>query len=184
MTKKPKAQNRLAAHQPREDFMTILAEMDASDHRSAAIVAAAFVENNLALAIMARLRRLDAAEQEHLFENRGTISDFASKIDLGFALNIYGPLVRDDLDCIRQIRNRFAHYLDIRDFDHPNVSTFCDALNGRRYLDDLARPRQPELPTRREVFLIVASHFGARFDLESKSTHTPPGGAALVAPDY
>ena len=42
-------------------------------------------------------------------------------IDIGYALNIYGPRVRDDLDNVRRIRNAFGHELEVRNFDHADV---------------------------------------------------------------
>lgn len=177
---KPKAPR----HHPRNDFMTILGEMDSPNNRAAAIVAAAFTENNLALAIAARFRVLTGDEEKNIFENRGVLSDFANKIDVGFALGIYGALVRDDLDNIRRIRNQFAHHLEVRDFDHAEVAPMCDCLNGPKYLDHAASPDPPKPRTRKDKYLDTAAHLIARFDLESKKVLRPPSGVALITSDY
>jgi hypothetical protein len=167
------------------EFVAILHEMDSADDRTAAIVAAAFVENNLALAILARLRILTEAEQRNLFENRGILADFSAKIDMGYALNIYGSLVRDDLDKIGQIRNRFAHDLQVRDFDNPEVAGKCDALNARKYLDSLARPKKTSPITRKEIYLDTAAHLAARLDMEAKAgKHRPTEGHFRIGSDY
>jgi hypothetical protein len=179
-----KAAPRKQRNRPQEDFVSILSEMEQGDNRTTAIVAAALVENNLALAIMARLRGLTDIDQKRIFENRGILSDFSLKIEAGYLLNIYGHLVREDLDKIRQIRNQFAHHLEIRDFDHPEVAGKCDSLNALRFLENLARPRQPTPPTRREIFRQTAAHLGARFDLEARSGHQLPPGTALIGPEY
>ena len=115
--------------------MTILGEMDGASDRAAAIVSAAFVESNVALALMSRFRQLELDEQRRLFKNRGVLSDFAAKIDLGYALNIYGPRVRDDLDNVRRIRNAFAHELEVRNFDLADVADDCEALHAPKQLD-------------------------------------------------
>ena len=116
--KKTKAQAKSPRHGPRSDFVTILSEMNDVSDRAAAIVSASFVENNLALALIAIFRRLRNEEEKHIFENRGILSDFAGKIVLGYAIEIYESLAKLDLDNIRRIRNKFAHDLEVRDFDH------------------------------------------------------------------
>jgi hypothetical protein len=164
------------------DFAAILHEMDNSDNRTCAIVAAALIENNLAMAISARLRILEAKEQKKLFEDRGVLSTFSAKIDIGFALNIYSGIVRHDLDQIRSIRNRFAHYLEIRDFDHPEVAHFCDRLQGLKHLSWAAGREIPL--NRKERFLQVAAHLGARFDIEKRNESRPAEPIARVVPEY
>lgn len=99
------------------DWAFIVREMDGGDDRTRAIVAAAYVENNLALAVLSRTRPLDEKGQKYLYDlEHAALSDFASKIDLGWALNLYDEKVREDLHRIRKIRNKFAHELDVRDF--------------------------------------------------------------------
>ncbi len=176
MAKAPR--NRQLNHLP------ILAEMDSLDNRTSAIVAASLIENNLALAIMGRFRTLEDNDQKCIFEDRGVLSDFSSKIDIGFALNLYGRLVRDDLHKIRQIRNQFAHHLEVRDFDHPEVAGKYDGLNARRYLDDLARPKHPHPLPRKELYLAASAHLGARFDLEARAVIRPQEGLSRIASDY
>jgi hypothetical protein len=171
-------------NQQQDNFVAILREMDSPDNRTSAIVAAAFIENNLALAIMARFRQLQLAEHKDIFENRGVLADFMCKIDIGFALDIYGPFVRDDLHRIRSIRNKFAHYLEIRDFDHPEVASLCDNLNARRFLDSLTRPKGRTTPTRKAAFLDTAAHLAARFDLERLQGRRPVAGGAGITPEY
>jgi hypothetical protein len=111
-------------HRPLKNYLPIVKEMEFADDRTAAIVAASLVENNLALVISTRLRQFaDDAEKRRLFDNSGALlSTFSNKIDMGFALNLYDRLVRDDLDRIREIRNQFAHHLDVRDFNHSDVA--------------------------------------------------------------
>jgi hypothetical protein len=118
------------AKQPRirapKNYAPVLLEMELADDRAAAIVAASLVETSLTLVIIKRLREpLDDVEIKRLFEGRGVLSTFEYKIDIGFALNLYDKLVRDDLHKIREIRNQFAHHLEVRNFDHTDVSGKC-----------------------------------------------------------
>ncbi len=164
--------------------MPILAEMNDASDRTVAIVSAAFVDNNLALAIMARFRHLSIAEQKHIFENRGVLSDFAGKIDLGYVLGIYESLVRDDLDNIRRIRNKFAHDLEVRAFDHAEVAALCEKLHAPKRLDTAAAPTPAKQRTRREMYSDTVDHLVTRFSLESKAPVLPPSGRHRVTADY
>ena len=65
---------------------------------------------------------------KRLFEFDGSVGTLASKIDLGFALSIYGRQTNHDLGLIRLIRNEFAHCrLPLR-FEAPEVKAVCDHL--------------------------------------------------------
>jgi hypothetical protein len=104
------------------ETLDALNEMDSADDRTAAIVGLAFLEINLALAIMARLRDIDGIEQKHLFDNPlSLLGSFSAKIAIGYAQNLFGENVRSDLKNLKNIRNRFAHYLEVRNFDNPEV---------------------------------------------------------------
>lgn len=177
-------------HRPRPivDTMAVTIEMDGFNDRTAAIVGAAWVEDRLALAILTRLRPLDDGEQKYLFEDRGSVlHSFAEKIDIGFALNLYGALVRDDLKQVSSIRNRFAHHLDVRDFDHAEVAGKCDRLNARSRLDSLSlgsASRRTTPPTRREIFTDTVAHLATRLALTALDVHRPPAPTATIGADY
>jgi hypothetical protein len=65
---------------------------------------------------------------KRLFEFEGPIGTFASKIDFGFALSIYGRKTNHDLGLVRLIRNEFAHCrLPLR-FQMAEVTHVCSHL--------------------------------------------------------
>jgi hypothetical protein len=69
------------------DWFDISEEIENADARTTAIVAAAYVENNLVLAIMHRLRSLSEDDQKLIFENdHAALRDLSAKIDMGYAL--------------------------------------------------------------------------------------------------
>jgi hypothetical protein len=149
------------------NYLPILTEMQNGDHRAAAIIAAGLLENNLALALMTRFRELTQATQEKLFDKGGAPLDtFSQKIQLGFALNLYGERVRDDLDRIRRVRNAFAHHLSVRNFDHAEVMADCDELNFPKW--DAWSTTKPEVTNRRDRYLNTAAHLAERFALEAR----------------
>ncbi|MGM4967818.1 MltR family transcriptional regulator [Tardiphaga sp. 1201_B9_N1_1] len=63
-----------------------------------------------------------------LFEGEAPLSSFSAKIKIGYALGLYGKIVRDDLDTIRTVRNAFAHSTVHLDFKTPAVSVVCNRL--------------------------------------------------------
>jgi hypothetical protein len=63
-----------------------------------------------------RLARRDANLLKLLFDDRGPLQPFGSRIHLGYALGIYGGGVYADLKTIKDIRNAFAHAAEDIDF--------------------------------------------------------------------
>jgi DNA-binding MltR family transcriptional regulator len=96
--------------------------------RAAAIVAAAFLDDRLTVAIESRLHPMSNSMRERLFGERGGLRSATAKADLGYALGLYGQEAHDDLAAIRKIRDRFAHKEEIRDFDHPEIGKFVSGL--------------------------------------------------------
>ncbi len=154
------------------DWRAILSEMDASDDRTAAIVAAGFLENNLAMALLAKLWKLDEKEQEELFEKENSLlNTFHAKIQLGYALGLYFSETRDDLRYIKLVRNIFAHRLDVRSFDNSEISKLCIRLKTPAYL--AYSDGKPEVVKNRDRYLYTASHLIARFDMEASTPQRP-----------
>jgi hypothetical protein len=83
------------------------------------------VENALEYAIAHRFSQISnrrPEEFESLFRYPQFLSSFGAKIEIGYAIGVYGPLVRDDLDTIRIIRNQFAHARILIDFATTEVA--------------------------------------------------------------
>ena len=153
-------------------------EMDNSNDRTAAIVAAGFVEHNLAVAILTRLRELTPDQQKTIFEGQyAVLNAFSAKIQIGFALGLLNVDVKKDLDALRRVRNEFAHRLDVRSFDHDDVKDECDSLIGPKYLAWAAH--KPIVPKRRDKFLNTAAHLIDRFALEARYIKRPVGAQMM-----
>jgi hypothetical protein len=58
---------------------------------------------------------------ERLFSYQGPVGNFGSKIDIGFAIGLYGEDTFNDLHTIRKIRNAFAHKIAQRDFGAQQI---------------------------------------------------------------
>jgi hypothetical protein len=96
-------------------------EISEGSDRSAAIIGAAFVDDSLQCALESRMIGLCSQVPNEIFVN-GPLRSFSSKIFLGFALGLYGPLLKKDLNVIRNIRNAFAHAMMPITFDSPEVA--------------------------------------------------------------
>jgi DNA-binding MltR family transcriptional regulator len=119
-----------------------LEEISAANDRAAAIVSASFLETRVENAVRQRL--VDDEKRgvlKELLREGGPIGSFKPRIWLAFALGIYGPEAREDLERIADIRNRFAHRLAIKSFEVPPIKDHC--LNLRlvdRFVYDTERP--------------------------------------------
>lgn len=73
------------------------------------IIAVSIVEAHLQKLIVSRLHRTDVDFTNRLFENRGPLSDFNSKILVAEAFGLLTRRLADELHVLRAIRNTFAH---------------------------------------------------------------------------
>jgi hypothetical protein len=102
--------------------------------RSAALVLGAILEQGLELSILSHCvfgwNTPEAeAEQKKLFgAGEDAPMTFAIKTRIAYALGVYGPDTKDDLDTIRHIRNFFAHDKGHLTFDDEDVSGLCKQL--------------------------------------------------------
>jgi hypothetical protein len=163
---------------PTDVLAELFSELETTDERTAGIVAGSIVENSLAIAIQTRMRALDPGEKKQLFEgSTAPMGTFHTKIMIGYAVGLYSYRVRDDLDRLREIRNKFAHHIFVKSFDHDEVKDLVDALVGPTFLR--WAKIEANLSNRRYCFLETAFHLLARFDLESKDVRLPEPSKAL-----
>jgi hypothetical protein len=72
---------------------------------------------------------------------------FATKIKLGFLVGIYGKNGRTELTIIKDIRNAFAHRLDIEGFGAETMRDKAMSLTfGERYTIDLQQGQEGSPP--------------------------------------
>lgn len=91
--------------------------------RATAIVASAFTEDALRYALYTKfIPQLVESDVKRLIDQRGPMGSFYASIELGYALGLYGSLLRDDLHTIRTIRNAFAHAMKPLTFDTPLIA--------------------------------------------------------------
>jgi hypothetical protein len=118
----------------------IVSEIEKQSDRGAAILATAFLEEQLIECIKASLMD-DPQIVKNLFRGSGPLAAFATKIDLGFLLKIYSKKMHRQLITIRDIRNKFAHRVRPLSFATEDIAALC------RNLPAPARKRPPRIPS-------------------------------------
>lgn len=116
--------------------------------RATAITATAYVEDALERALLARLVPLSNPERESLFKYEKPFGNFGARIRVGHAINLFGPITRDELNLIRKMRNVFAHGRRFLTFTQPTIAANCRKLKlpglfEIRGLSSMAYPKWP-----------------------------------------
>ena len=112
-----------------DDVRDIIAEMDNDGPRGAAVLGGVLVEETLRLLLLSQMVKLSRNEADSLFSPMGPLSSFSAKIAVGYAFRCYGPLTRDDLNTVRDVRNAFAHARRLINFDTKEVTQHCARLH-------------------------------------------------------
>lgn len=110
-----------------------------TNDRGACILMATNVELALNSAIF-RLLAWDEDTRGQLISADGPMATFAQKIHLGRALRIYGPETHHNLDCIRLIRNAFAHSHVPISFETKEIKDAVELLKQLKPLPPVASP--------------------------------------------
>lgn len=124
--------------------LALVQEIEIQTDRGAAIIGAAWVEEELKAAIEAAVET-DKKAWDRLFRRGGPLDSFSTKIDLARLLGVISPVVASDLHIIREIRNEFAHsVLDLNSsplsFDIGRIKDKCLALNVVKH-EEITVPR-------------------------------------------
>ncbi|MGB9369174.1 MAG: hypothetical protein WCE79_24505 [Xanthobacteraceae bacterium] len=98
-----------------------------ANDRGACILLSANVESALERSLTNHLF-YSVPRDEQLFSENGPLSSFHNKILMGRALRIYGPETLNNLECIRHIRNAFAHAHAPLSFATKEVKDVVDEL--------------------------------------------------------
>jgi DNA-binding MltR family transcriptional regulator len=143
-----------------KDFKDILYEVETDGVRGATLSAAAVIDEFLKRAIRTKLIELSNDEEKRLFHGHGPISSLSSRIMMSYALGIFGPITRKDVNVIRDIRNRFAHTLEDLDFETPAIA---DRIKNLNCIQDLAKDTPPQ-QLLREATLRLSMHVLMKVD--------------------
>jgi DNA-binding MltR family transcriptional regulator len=134
--------------------------LDAIQHqpdRSAAIVATAVLESMLQRVVLERLTYKAPTLTTQLFDNRGPLSDFHSKILIATAFGIITPNMADELHRIKAIRNVFAHAAIDITFDTKEVAAEVAGFRMLKAMQEvtMAEDKMLYFPSRSAFLLVV-----------------------------
>jgi hypothetical protein len=131
---------RLANSIPNESrlrgFFRVLENRHVASDYPIAIMGGAMIERALEAGILSRCVALDKDGRNRLFsfDFKGPLADLSARIKMGAALGLYGNQTQADLDCIRQIRNAFAHSPSLLSFNAEDIALACSKLHIFRQL--------------------------------------------------
>lgn len=89
-----------------DDLEALEKELYDGPDRAAAVVLGALAERALEKLLRNHMRKSGVDE---LFKPSGLLGDFGAKIQMGYAINLFGSQTKKDLNIIRHLRNQFAH---------------------------------------------------------------------------
>jgi DNA-binding MltR family transcriptional regulator len=138
----------------RVDYDEILQEIRTGADRSASILACAWIEDLLEVALRYNLIALSKSEDEGLFAGVGPLSSFSARIRVAHAMGVVSAKLRDDLDALRKIRNDYAHSVlksKLTDDDRVRLVRKLNAVANRNDLESM--------PTN-EVLAIAVENIG------------------------
>ena len=117
---------KFGAENPTEkDLKAMSSELYNGPDRGAAVVLASLAERSLESLLRKQMRE---EGQNGFFKMGGPLSSFSSKIQMGYALKLFGSQTRKDLNIIRHLRNQFAHSRKPIKFTTPVVKACCNQL--------------------------------------------------------
>ena len=108
-----------------DDLEALEKELYDGPDRAAAVVLGALAERAVEKLLRNHMRKNGVDE---LFKPSGLLGEFGAKIQLGYALNLFGSQTKKDLNIIRHLRNQFAHSRMPIEFTTPVVKRCCDEL--------------------------------------------------------
>jgi hypothetical protein len=98
------------------DVVLAFQEIENGSDRACAITACALIDDRIEISITARLANDPMAVSKFFDLDSGITAE--AKIILAYLTGVYTDETRKNLIAMSRMRNKFAHRMDIRDFDH------------------------------------------------------------------
>ena len=107
-----------------------LFNLEIRDERAIAILGATFLETALEHLLYAFFPE-DDKDVAKLFEYNQPLGNFSNKINLSYCLGLIDKMIKDDLNNVRKIRNKFAHDL-YASFEDEQIKSWSGNLKFHR----------------------------------------------------
>jgi hypothetical protein len=112
-----------------DQFTALFNEMQNTSDRVAAVSCAAWVDDTLSAALATQFVKMGKTWVDRIFDGpTAPLGTLSAKIVIGYALGLFGPLTRADLEIIRAVRNDFAHTAGPILFTDPEIANKCNRL--------------------------------------------------------
>lgn len=95
-----------------------------------ALVTAGLVEDELERLLLTAGRTLTNGHAKDIFGGMGPLHGFSAKIEIAYMFELIDKIVRDDLQIIKSIRNKFAHTTRYVFFESSHVDQDCRRLSN------------------------------------------------------
>ena len=112
-----------------ENLTNALINLGRQTHAGAVLASAALLDDALQRCLIANMTHKPKGLQKDLFRGYGPLSSFSSKIELAYALGVFGNGTYQELRKIKKIRNIFAHNPRIMSFVDPEIKPLFASLN-------------------------------------------------------
>jgi DNA-binding MltR family transcriptional regulator len=165
---------------PPADVKLILDNLDKESDRSAALVASSLLDTTLERVLRHSMTRKDRELNNQLFQQRGPLGDFYSKVIIANAFGVISEKMAAELNIIRNIRNVFAHATSSLSFETEEIAAEIKRSEILRVIQEKAddhakgdRNFVRELPSGRAFKLLVTILF-IMLDHDQKSKGGSP----------
>jgi len=131
-----------------------LDELQESSDRAIAIIGAVLIDNGLRALILDKLRT-DKAVENDLFQPTGPLGALGPKARLAYMMSLIEKDAYEDIVLIEHIRNRFAHRLECKTFDHTKIAPFVQKFSTNKISQIALKEKYPDKPRLKSLFLMA-----------------------------
>lgn len=124
-----------------DDEVQILETLDHDSDRAVAVIVGAMIENRLERGLKVRMPTTDKDALNKVFQFSGPLGSFSAKIDVAYLNGLLTKDAYEDMVRFKDIRNKFAHKLDIRTFDSDSVR---DSAKNFKLIEEYVAEAQPD----------------------------------------
>ena len=140
-------------------------ELNNESPRAAVILSGAFLDSMLRDILKAFMIENDKIVDELLGNEKiadTPLSSFGARLKACYCLGFISKNEYDDLNCIRNIRNKFAHSIHGFTFSNPEIIKLCNKL---KIPSDIGKILPPDLNSDYQKYIFTVSVLSARLAL-------------------
>lgn len=141
-----------------ENLISFHKQFNYDDNDRAIVIAGMSFVDDLFLNILESFFPENSKTVENLLSHRGALGTYGTRADIIYCLGLIDKVIKNDLDILGQIRNKFAHKINIS-FDDEDIKLLCLKLKWHEIFMFM---KAPEGATNKEIFQVglntIVSH--------------------------